>query len=533
MMLQMSGVATHDLDAEVGARRSVDVVALTCCLVVAAPLVVAAVRLWNAHPVAVSDVAIIELQAHDVGVHTPLVGPQSRFGFSHPGPALFYWLAPFIRMFGNNGSLLAAVVFNSAMFVAVVRIARKVGSETLAVVMAIAIVLFERSSLAQLVDAWNPWIALSAFLAFAVGAWGCACGQWSSVPVTVLAGSFALQTHVGYVYLMASVGIVVMVMTVKNWHHSARGPMVIAGVIGVAMWIPVVIDQLSGDQNLSKIWSVQRASDEPRIGFRLGAEMIAHPVGAKFEWIWGRLDALFLPIAPLWWLVPVLLCWLAVIGVALRGGRHRQALLLILCCVMTGAGWWSFAEILGLPYPYLGRWAILISMLGLVGVTWCVVDVIRVSQRTRRVALQSVSVAGLCLALVVGLMVEPKLNLTEDLVGHIRNDLIAATEGDDVIGIRFDSPFPIFGEHLAAGNQLTQAGHTVVFLNLLNCSQTFASVHCTEGHYDRELIVAVGDRVEALRSQHAGAVIVSWTPEAIDVDLHRVPIAIFDVASGT
>src|SRR6185436_20011947 len=36
-----------------------------------------------------SDTALIELRTFDVGSHTPLLGPFSRFTWTHPGPMLF------------------------------------------------------------------------------------------------------------------------------------------------------------------------------------------------------------------------------------------------------------------------------------------------------------------------------------------------------------------------------------------------------------------------------------------------------------
>src|SRR6476469_3449414 len=49
----------------------------------------------------VQDRASIDLWVSDVfGSHTPLVGAYSR-GFNHPGPLLFYALAPLSRLAGG------------------------------------------------------------------------------------------------------------------------------------------------------------------------------------------------------------------------------------------------------------------------------------------------------------------------------------------------------------------------------------------------------------------------------------------------
>jgi hypothetical protein len=66
-------------------------------LVLALPLLVGAVRLaanltddfWS-----YGDLAVIELSVRNALRGHPLLGPYSRFGWDHPGPALFYLLAP-------------------------------------------------------------------------------------------------------------------------------------------------------------------------------------------------------------------------------------------------------------------------------------------------------------------------------------------------------------------------------------------------------------------------------------------------------
>src|SRR5437763_856356 len=56
--------------------------------------------------------AVIDLRTRDVFTsQTPLVGPYSR-GFNHPGPALFWLLAPFSVLAGGAawGTLVGAAV---------------------------------------------------------------------------------------------------------------------------------------------------------------------------------------------------------------------------------------------------------------------------------------------------------------------------------------------------------------------------------------------------------------------------------------
>src|SRR4051794_3327532 len=62
--------------------------------VVALPFIVLAVRAARSHWLTFSDWGPMELRVRDVGTsHLPLVGPYSRYGWSHPGPIVFYLLA--------------------------------------------------------------------------------------------------------------------------------------------------------------------------------------------------------------------------------------------------------------------------------------------------------------------------------------------------------------------------------------------------------------------------------------------------------
>lgn len=52
------------------------------------------------------DWAVLTMRVEDVGRHTPLVGPYSRFGWNHPGP-LMYWLLAFpYHLFGDRKSVV-------------------------------------------------------------------------------------------------------------------------------------------------------------------------------------------------------------------------------------------------------------------------------------------------------------------------------------------------------------------------------------------------------------------------------------------
>src|SRR5262249_30073317 len=86
---------------------------LICALAV--PVVVLAARALSSHWISYSDYSAVELRTRAVGTGTtPLIGPFSRYGWSHPGPLLFYALALPYRLLGEHGKglLLGALSLN-------------------------------------------------------------------------------------------------------------------------------------------------------------------------------------------------------------------------------------------------------------------------------------------------------------------------------------------------------------------------------------------------------------------------------------
>ena len=64
-------------------------------------------RTWYPH----GDLAVFGFRLDDVTSHPPLVGAYSRYGWSHPGPLLYYALwAPYQAVGGGARGLLVATL---------------------------------------------------------------------------------------------------------------------------------------------------------------------------------------------------------------------------------------------------------------------------------------------------------------------------------------------------------------------------------------------------------------------------------------
>ena len=151
-----------------------------------------------------ADLATTEMLTRDVGSHSPSLGPFSRDGWFHPGPALFYVLAPSYRLFGSDGSALAvgAVVVNALSVAAVGLLARRRGGTglMLAALLGVA-VLMHALGPTFLATPWNVYVTVLPYAALLFTIWAVVAGERWALPVATLLTSFLMQTHVGYVAL--------------------------------------------------------------------------------------------------------------------------------------------------------------------------------------------------------------------------------------------------------------------------------------------------------------------------------------------
>ncbi|HEX6567551.1 MAG TPA: hypothetical protein VF015_00225, partial [Acidimicrobiales bacterium] len=175
------------------------------------PLVVSAVALLVAvggQYNAFSDHALIEMQTRSVGRNEVLVGLYSRDTWNHPGPALFYVLAPFYWLTGGMAVSISvgALVINGAAIAGMALVARRLGGTRLMLVTLMGNALLMRSlGAAFLHDPWNCYITVLPFGLLVMLSWAMWRGEGWALPVAAVVTTFLAQTHVGFVALAAPV----------------------------------------------------------------------------------------------------------------------------------------------------------------------------------------------------------------------------------------------------------------------------------------------------------------------------------------
>ena len=106
-----------------------------------------------------------------------------------------------------------------------------------------------------LTQPWNPYLPLLAWLVVLLATWSVLCGDSLMLVPLVVAGSLCAQTHVPYlvpcgVLTIGAFGVVVWRQ--RQWRSAGRRRRVdrtssIAAALGVVLWVPPLIDQLTND----------------------------------------------------------------------------------------------------------------------------------------------------------------------------------------------------------------------------------------------------------------------------------------------
>jgi hypothetical protein len=157
------------------------------------------------------DGAVLELRTLHAAHGRELLGPYSRFQWSHPGPAFFYLALPTYQLFHQRGPALNLFVLiaNFAAATALVMTARRLRGELFGLAVAVLLAVYETIGAPfRLSGEWNPMtpilpLALLVFLCVRLGS-----GEVLVLPAVAFVASATVQTHVGFtpaaLYLVAT-----------------------------------------------------------------------------------------------------------------------------------------------------------------------------------------------------------------------------------------------------------------------------------------------------------------------------------------
>ena len=206
-----------------------------------------------------ADDALTELAVRDTVHGHQLLGPYSRFGWHHPGPAAFEWLAVFERALGFNGvsGLVAGIVGGTLAGAAVCWLVyRRAGPVAgLLSVAAVGAFLYQLG-LPVWRSSWNPYLIVVPTLLLAVLCADGSTGVLTSVGLAWLVGSVIVQTHLGTAPVVAVwiVGTTVLGLLAARRRPRLAG-LTLLGVGLIFVWLPPLIDQVRHHPgNATLIW---------------------------------------------------------------------------------------------------------------------------------------------------------------------------------------------------------------------------------------------------------------------------------------
>jgi hypothetical protein len=414
--------AREELDAQpLKPRRSRPWVTLLVLVLVLAPVIAACISVIGRHWHAGGDQALEMLRIEDVGTsHTPLLGAWSRWGWAHPGPALFWALAPFYRAFGETGVPIGMGVLNVLAIAGVIVVAHRRGGYELAALAGLMVALLIRSfGLALLVDIWNPWAAFLPFVLFVMLAWAVFCRDWAMLPLAVLVGSVVAQIHAGYLPLVIPLLAFAIAFAVAGGvrEHASRW-LIVAGAIAVVVWLPALSQQLFGSNgNLRALLSYVRHPTESTAGWTFAYGTFGAELRPAAAWVTGSdIGSGLTAVARVW---PAALTLTVVIGTGLLAWRRRQHDAALLCTVTLLTVVFAViatSRLTGPAYVYLTRWWWVAAALANLAVVWAVIKM--VNNRVLRLCVTGVALAGTA---ITGIM-----SATDLPVSFAHSDMIEA-----------------------------------------------------------------------------------------------------------
>lgn len=336
------------------------------------------------------DSAVMDLRVRDVltfSANTPLVGAYSHFGWNHPGPTIFYLVAPFAWVFGNAAwaTLVGFALLQGIAVIWTARLAWKTGGLAwTAVWMAIMALTYIGTGPAVLQVAWNPSVAVPFFVLYLLQCWVVARGDPRRLLGLLFVASFLVQAHIGYAVLVAVLGGWALVRLAVELRRQRRWPgwldWIPASAVAIVVWIPaVVLDPvINGSSNLSRIvhFYLHRPKQFPHAGLDAGLGYLATEFRWLPPWLGGaepvnsvlRQDAL--PSAVAWLAIPAVLIGLAWWS-AWRSRRRGLELVVELVALMVLASAFSLTMIQGERSLYLFYWRVAagVATVVLLGVT--------------------------------------------------------------------------------------------------------------------------------------------------------------------
>ena len=229
------------------------------------------------------DPAVIELSTLRAASGDQLLGPYSRFRVHHPGPMMFYALAPFYEC-GHRSHValcVGALFWNCVWLFSIAVVVYRVGGAIASWVASVVISFFLLFMGPHLMwSVWNPDVGFLAFGAALLALFAVGSGLIRYLVLAVVAGSFAVQSHLVYfgplVAVAAATGAGLLlsrdeaepgIRRRRNW------VVVVSLIVGLFVWsLPLAEEVRHSPGNLTRL--LQYATT-PKTGQPIGEAVVS------------------------------------------------------------------------------------------------------------------------------------------------------------------------------------------------------------------------------------------------------------------
>jgi hypothetical protein len=314
-----------------------------------------------------ADTALLEIYTKRALTGELLVGPYSRFGWHHPGPVYFYFLAPFYALSDLRSAGLNAGAFTLG-FCAVAIMAWIVArsfNAAISVPIITSIYWYAWRARDLIVSAWNPHAVILPTLAVVVSCAAVAAHDIAVLPIAVVLASMSVQTNIGAgpaVVALLALAVGAALVQMRNGRATSGHRAIIAVSVGlfVALWLMPVVEQVSHSPgNMTALWRFFVSG--PGAGQSLStaaagwAAMMSGVVDPNFS---PSISGTFVA-GPMWLHATAALQVLLIAGVigwALQRRNRPLAWLASCCLIASMVGLWSVTRVQGTLMRYQIIW---------------------------------------------------------------------------------------------------------------------------------------------------------------------------------
>jgi hypothetical protein len=464
-----------------------------------------AIIAWRAGWVPVSDWAVPVVFGWDTfGAHPRVIGQWtslSRFvskDLYQPGPLQFWLLAIPERIFAPSpaGALVgSALVSTGAVLVLFIVAWRRGGTRMLAATTLVAALLLHGLGAEVLRDPYNPSIAAVCFIAYLAAAWAVVDDDRWFWPVAIAFGSVSAQTHVTYLVPLSTIGLVMVIATVRNVRAKGPGARwwkvgLTSSVVTLACWSGPLLNQFFGSGNLFALVGAGFDNSSHPAGYASGVRRLLDQLMIPPNWLtkaFVDLPAHRHPMTP-WPMISAIVVGVFLIWSIWRAFRHRDS-------VISSAGVVSVAAAIGAMYsaarlPIEGHasqastnrffWWPIGAMFWLV-IGWTLIGLVAGRVRRRRwappsaVADPALVAVAVVVVVISGALVVMHGSPKEDPASSSYGEVAAFTEAATPICKRASGPVAVDGDLIA---RAATVGGLTAMLSFAGCE-----VHTSDGRY--------------------------------------------------